>query len=166
MTPQDVGSEDAVAGEAPAQGRDRATSSVGTGDAAVAALVKAGFTPGTVVQELGWDDDVDDDLRAEIEEAIDGDLVADATEAADAVVLWWRDDDGDVSDGVMDALIDLSDHGVVWVLTPKVGRPGHVDPADVAEAADTAGLNQTSTVAKLSKDWSAAKLVRPRGGRR
>jgi hypothetical protein len=45
---------------------------------------------------------------------------------------------------------------------PKVGRPGTVDPADVAEAAQVAGLATTSTVAGVSKDWTATKLVAPK----
>ncbi len=123
---------------------------------------RSGFTAGMVVQELGWDDDVDDDLRLAIENTIDGELIEDAVEAVDAVLLWWREDDGDVTDGVVDALTDLDEKGFVWVLTPKVGRPEHVDPADLSEAATTAGLSRTSTAANLSADWTAVKLERPR----
>ena len=36
---------------------------------------RLGYVPGNVVQELGWDDDVDDDLRIQIEDAIDGNSV-------------------------------------------------------------------------------------------
>src|SRR5664279_772080 len=36
---------------------------------------RLGFKPGTVVQELGWDEDVDDTLRVQVEDVIDGDLV-------------------------------------------------------------------------------------------
>lgn len=132
----------------------------------VSTLTKAGFRPGQVVQELGWDDDVDDGLRLALEEIIDGDLLEDAMEAVDVVLLWWRDDDGDIVDGVMDALTDLTDTGVVWVFTPKVSRPGHVDPADLAEAANTVGLTQTSTASNVSDDWSGVKFVRPKSGRR
>ena len=69
-------------------------------------------------------------------------------------------------DGLVDTLTDLSSNGVVWLLTPKVGRGGHVEPADVQEAAITAGLAQTTTTASLSQDWTATKLVRPKGNRR
>jgi hypothetical protein len=117
------------------------------------------------VQELGWDEDADDELRAAIEDAIEGELVdEDHDEVADAVLLWWRDGDGDLVDALVDALTDLADGGVVWLLTPKVGRDGHVDPGDVAEAAPTAGLSTTTTVA-VSQSWSATKLVAPRGPR-
>lgn len=126
---------------------------------------KLGLAPGLVVQELGWDEDVDDQLRMGIERAIDGELIEDALEAVDVVVLWWRDDDGDLVDGLVDALTDLTDSGYIWLLTPKVGRSGYVDAADLAEAAVTAGLSLTNS-ASVSADWAATKLVRPRGSRR
>jgi hypothetical protein len=126
---------------------------------------KLGLNAGQVVQELGWDSDVDDDLRVQIEDAIDGELIEEALEAVDAVLLWWRDEDGDLVDGLFDAMTDLADSGYIWLMTPKVGRNGYIDAADIAEAAVTAGLAQTTT-ARVSPDWSATKLVRPRGVRR
>ena len=69
---------------------------------------RLGFKPGTVVQELGWDEDVDDSIRAAIEDAIDSDLVAgDYGDVVDVVLLWWRDDDGDLVDALVDSLTDL-----------------------------------------------------------
>jgi hypothetical protein len=118
-----------------------------------------------VVQEIGWDSDVDDELRVQVEDAIDGELVEEAMEAVDVVLLWWRDDDGDLVDGLFDAMTDLADSGYIWLMTPKVGRGGYIDAADIAEAAVTAGLAQTTT-ARVSADWSATRLVRPRGVRR
>lgn len=137
------------------------------GDASVARedASRMGLAAGQLIQELGWDEDADDELRIGIEDAVDGELVEEALEAVDVVLLWWRDDDGDLTDGLVDALTDLKDGGVVWLMTPKVGREGHVDPADIAEAAITAGLAQTST-ASFSGDWSGSKLVRPRSNRR
>ncbi|MGA9750029.1 MAG: DUF3052 domain-containing protein [Nocardioides sp.] len=124
---------------------------------------RLGLSTGMVVQELGWDEDVDDGLRVAIEDAIDADLVdGDYGNVVEAVVLWWRDDDGDLGDGLMDSLSDLVGGGVIWLLTPKVDRPGTVDPADIAEAADVAGL-ATTTTAGVSKDWSATRLVAPKG---
>ena len=35
----------------------------------------------------------------------------------------------------MDAIGPLADNGVIWVLTPKTGRSGHVEPSEIAEAA-------------------------------
>ena len=121
-----------------------------------------GLQPGMVVQELGWDDDVDEALRAGIEAVIGAALVDDQYgDVVDAVVLWWRADDGDLVDGLVDALTDLVGGGAIWLLTPKVGRPNAVDPADIAEAAPIAGLAQTTT-ASVSKDWSATRLVAPK----
>ena len=60
---------------------------------------KLGLTAGLVVQELGWDEDTDDELRADIEDAIDAEMVdEDADDVVDVVVLWWRDGDGDLVD--------------------------------------------------------------------
>ena len=123
---------------------------------------RLGFTTGMVVQELGWDSDTDDSLRVAIEDAIDADMVdGDYGNVVDAVVLWWREDDGDLVDGLVDSLTDLVGGGAIWLLTPKVGRPGAVDAADIAEAAPIAGLAQTTTVA-VSKDWAATRLVTPK----
>ena len=123
-----------------------------------------GLHEGMVVQELGWDDDVDQDLRDEIMDVIDGELIEDAVEAVDLVLLWQRDD-ADVADALVDAQRDLSDTGWICVLTPKIGRPGYVDPADIDEGATTAGMALT-TVIEVCPDWQARKVVRPRGTRR
>ena len=123
---------------------------------------RLGFKPGMVIQELGWDNDTDDALRAAIEDRIDADMVdGDYGNVVDAVLLWWRAEDGDLVDGLVDSLTDLVGGGAIWLLTPKVGRPNAVDPADIAEAAPIAGLSQTTTAA-VSKDWSATRLVAPK----
>ena len=126
---------------------------------------KLGLSRGLLVQELGWDEDVDDDVRVMIEDAIDGELVEEAMEAVDLLLLWWRDEDGDLVDALVDGLTDLTDSGYIWLMTPKVGRSGYVDAADLAEAAVTAGLALTNSV-QVSSDWTATKLVRPKGTRR
>jgi hypothetical protein len=139
-----------------------ATSGGADGTATQNAGQRLGFTKGTVVQELGWDEDVDDSLRVQIEDAIDGDLVdGDYGNVVDSVILWWRDDDGDLVDALVDSLTDLVAGGVIWLLTPKVGRPQAVDPADVAEAAPIAGLSTTTTT-PVSQDWAATRLVAPK----
>ena len=126
------------------------------------AAARLGVRKGMVVQELGWDNDTDDELRMAVEDTIDADLVdGDYGNVVDAVLLWWRDDDGDLVDGLVDALTDLVGGGAIWLLTPKVGRPGSVDAADIAEAAPIAGLAQTTTAA-VSKDWQASRLVAPK----
>ncbi|MCX6395692.1 MAG: DUF3052 domain-containing protein [Propionibacteriales bacterium] len=123
---------------------------------------RLGIKPGMVVQELGWDDDVDDAVRVGIEDTIDSDLVdGDHGDVVDAVVLWWRDGDGDLVDALVDAKTDLVGGGPIWLLCPKVGRTNSVDASDVAEAAPIAGLATTTTI-PVSADWSATKLVAPK----
>jgi hypothetical protein len=126
---------------------------------------KLGITPGSVVQELGYDDDVDMDLRTLVAERTGAALVGeDYDDVVDTVLLWWREDDGDLVDALVDALGPLAENGVIWLLTPKSGRPGHVEPSDINEAAPTAGLTQTTTLS-AGPDWSGARLVSPRTSR-
>ena len=127
---------------------------------------RLGLRRGQVVQELGWDEDGDEALREAIEEFTGNELVGeDYDDVVDVVLLWWREDDGDLVDALVDALTSLAAGGVVWLLTPKSGRSGHVEPSDIGEAAPTAGLSQTSTVS-AARDWSGTRLVAPRGARR
>ena len=64
-----------------------------------------------------------------VEEACGGELLdEDTDEVIDVVLLWWRDGDGDLVDTLMDAIGPLAEDGVIWVLTPKTGKPGHVLP--------------------------------------
>lgn len=119
---------------------------------------RLGFSPDTVIQELGWDDDVDEDIRAAIESHTGNALVdGEATDVVDGVILWWRDGDGDLADALMDALADLAEGGSIWLLTPKVGRDGYVSGAEVGEAAPVAGLS-TTTTSSATDDWAATKL--------
>ena len=135
------------------------------GDADTGPANRFGFQPGMVVQEMGWDEDIDEDLRAGLETALGGPLVDDRYgDVVDAVILWWRNDDGDLVDGLVDSLTDLADGGMIWLLTPKVGRDNYVDAADIAQAAPTAGLSTTTSLA-AGPDWSATKLVSPKAAR-
>lgn len=123
---------------------------------------RLGLSKGMVVQELGWDSDTDDSLRIAIEDGIDADMVdGDYGNVVDAVILWWRKEDGDLVDGLVDSLTDLVGGGVIWLLTPKVGRPNSVEAADIAEAAPISGLAHTTTVS-VSTDWAATRLVAPK----
>ncbi|GAA1203407.1 DUF3052 domain-containing protein [Prauserella alba] len=120
---------------------------------------RLGIKPDMVVQEIGWDEDVDDDLRAAIEEHTGAELLdEDADEVIDVVLLWWRDGDGDLGDALVDARAPLDDEGVVWVLTPKTGEAGHVEPSEIAEAVPTVGLSQTSNLS-VGDSWTATRLV-------
>ena len=74
------------------------------------------------------------------------------------MLLWWREEDGDLVDELVDALTYLSEDGPIWLLTPKVGRDGYVEPSDIQDAAPTAGLSQTVSFS-AGADWSATKLV-------
>ena len=124
---------------------------------------RLGFRPEQVVQEFGYDDDVDHALRDSIEELTGAQLLdEDSDEVVDTVLLWWREDDGDLVDALVDALGALAEGGVIWLLTPKSGRPGHVEPSEIGEAAPTAGLHATSSIGAC-KDWTGTRLATPRG---
>ncbi|CAL9411140.1 DUF3052 domain-containing protein [Streptomyces fenghuangensis] len=126
---------------------------------------RLGFQPGQVVQELGYDDDAEQALREGIEAITGQELVdEDYDDMADAVVLWFREDDGDLTDALVDAITLVEDGAPVWLMTPKTGRPGYVEPSEIGEAAQTAGLAQTSTV-NAGKDWTGNRLVTPKTAR-
>jgi hypothetical protein len=127
---------------------------------------KLGLASGQMVLEIGYDDDCDEQLRSAITAHTGNDLVdEDYDDVVDAVVLWWRDDDGDLVDALVDALTTLTAGGAIWLLTPKAGRSGHVEPSDIGEAAPTAGLSQTSSIS-AAPEWSGTRLVAPKVGRR
>ena len=125
-----------------------------------------GFAAGELILEVGYGPDCDDVLRSEIV-AITGTqlLEGETTEVVDAVILWWRDGDGDLVAELMDALTYLTETGPIWVLTPKLGRDGHVESSDIQDAAPIAGLSQTSTIA-LAQDWAGTRLVARKVGKR
>lgn len=125
-----------------------------------------GLSLGELVLEVGHGADCDEILRSEIS-AITGTqlLEGQATDVVDAVIIWWRDGDGDLVDELMDALTYLSETGPIWVLTPKLGRAGHVESSDIQDAAPIAGLAQTSTIA-LAQDWAGTRLVARKAGKR
>ena len=118
-----------------------------------------GFEKGQLVLEVGHGSDCDENVRKDIA-AITGEplIENDANEVVDAVLIWFREDDGDLADELVDALTFLTDTGPIWVFTPKVGRDGHVQPSDIQDAANTAGLSQTSTIA-IAPNWTATKIV-------
>lgn len=144
---------------------DTAESNDRTSIEALAGADLLGLELGQVVQEIGWDEDVDAALRDDIMDIIDAEMIEEPLEAVDVVVLWWREDDGDVADGLVDAITDLSGAGWIWLLTPKVGRAGFIEPASIAEGVTIAGLSLTSSV-NCAADWQASRVVRPKGGRR
>lgn len=126
---------------------------------------RLGLKSGQVVQEIGWDEDSDDELRESIENLTGNELLdEDTDDVVDVVLLWWRDGDGDLFDVLSDAMRGLAEGGQIWLLTPKAGRDGHVEPSDIGEDAATAGLSQTSSIS-AAPDWSGTRLVTPKGKR-
>ena len=129
-------------------------------------LTKLGIKSGMTVQEIGDDVDCDDELRAAVAAIPDVELVDyDYEDVVDAVLLWHREDDGDLVDVLVDAIGPLTEQGIILLLTPKPGREGHVPADEIADAVPTAGLQATSTVS-AGPDWQGTRLVTPRGPRR
>jgi len=125
----------------------------------VANVDRLRFSSGQVVQEFGWDNDVDDDVRLAIENVTGSELAdEDYGDVANAVVIWWRAEDGDLADMLVDSMNMLEDGGAIWVFTPKAGRDGFVSHAEIEEAADTTGLHAMTTFG-LGSNWSATALA-------
>ncbi|WP_242606260.1 DUF3052 family protein [Protofrankia symbiont of Coriaria ruscifolia] len=123
-----------------------------------------GITPDVRVQSLNIpeDDDIAHDLLDAVTSASGTERVPEGSgEVVDVVLLWWRDDDGDLVEALIDARRQLSEAGVIWLLTPKAGREGHVEPSDVLEAAPAAGLAQTSTMS-VAAEWVGIRLAAPK----
>ena len=76
-----------------------------------------------VVQELGWDEDCDSSISEGVEDTLGEALLDyDTDEVVDVALLWWRAEDGDLVDGLVDATRSLSDDGRIWLLTPAPAR--------------------------------------------
>ncbi|MCU1602512.1 MAG: hypothetical protein JWO22_3221 [Frankiales bacterium] len=127
---------------------------------------RLGIAESQVVQVLGDTDDIDDELLDDVTARTGTELILgdDTDEVVDVVILWWRDGDGDLVDALVDSLTNLGDSGVVWLLTPKAGRDGHVEPSDIDEAAPTAGLSSTRSTS-AAPEWSGTRLVSPKAAR-
>ncbi|AKU64970.1 hypothetical protein ADJ76_03630 [Schaalia meyeri] len=131
--------------------------------------VSLGFASDAIVQEFYVDDDVDQSVRASVEAQTGQPLVdVDYGDVVDGAIVWWRSDDAeeeDLADVLVDAMSNLDDGGLIWVLIPKAGRPNSIDVADVEEAAKIAGLHATTTTA-LGERWGGVRLTaRPRSRR-
>ena len=123
------------------------------------AILKLGLEPGNLVLEVGRDSDCDESFRTALESHLGVALIDSNTdEVVDAVLLWWRDGDGDLTDALVDVLTFLSENGPIWLMSPKVGKIGYVEAGDIQDAAPSAGLSPT-TGFKVSEDWIATKLV-------
>ena len=125
-----------------------------------------GFAKGDQILEIGYAPDCDDALRAKITEISGTELIkVDPTEVVDAVIIWWRDGDGDLIDELMDALTYLSETGPIWVMTPKMGRANYVEASEIQDAAPIAGLSTTSSI-PVTTDWTATRLVARKASKR
>lgn len=128
--------------------------------------MRMGFAKGDQILEIGYASDCDDALRLKISDISGTELIdIDPTEVVDAVILWWRDGDGDLIDELMDALAYLSETGPIWVITPKMGRANYVEASEIQDAAPIAGLTVTSSI-PVAADWSATRLVARKAGKR
>jgi len=104
---------------------------------------RLGVASGSLVQSINADEDVPTDLLDELRAVSGEELISeDSDEVVDVVLLWWREDDGDL-----------------------IGREGHVEPSDILEAVPTAGLVQTGNL-NIAQEWNGTKLGAPRGGHR
>lgn len=104
-----------------------------------------GIEPDMVVQEVGWDEDSDSAISEAVEDVIGEELLdEDTDELCDVVLLWWREEDGDLVDGLVDSLRPLGEGGRIWLLTPGAGKPGFIAPGEISESAQLAGLVQTT----------------------
>jgi len=137
-----------------------------SGHQTLTAVDRMGIVAGELILEVGFDSDCDLELQAAIAQRSGQPLLRDsADEVVDAVILWWRDGDGDLVDDLVDALTYLSETGPIWLMTPKAGLAGHVEPSDIQDAAPTAGLTQTVTFL-AAPQWSATKLVARRANKK
>ena len=129
---------------------------------------RLGIEPGQVVQVVGAEEReyIDAELLDDIADRTGTELIYsdDSDEVVDVVVLWWHEGDGDLVDALVDSLTNLGDSGVIWLLTPKAGREGHVEPSDIDEAAPTAGLSSTRSTS-AAPEWSGTRLVAPKASR-
>lgn len=133
----------------------------GTADRTVGAAglaLRMGITAGSTVQEIGYDTDTDDSVIEAVRAGSGSEPVdEDFDGVVDVCLQWWREDDGDLADALVDAKAPLAEGGVIWLFTPKHGRSGALEPADIADAATTAGLRRTTSV--TLPQWQAVRMI-------
>ena len=133
--------------------------------APAATVERLGIKVDQLILEVGFDQSDCDQIIRDAINAKTGNKFLDATsqEVVDAVILWWRDGDGDLVDELVDALTYLTEDGPLWLFTPKVGRAGYVESSDIQDAAPTAGMSQTTSFSACA-DWSATRLIARHAG--
>ncbi len=83
----------------------------GSAEGQRSAADRLGVTAGMVVSEIGRDDDSDAETLAAIVERTGVEPVGeDSDDVVDMVLLWFREDDGDLVDALMDARVRLADN--------------------------------------------------------
>jgi hypothetical protein len=130
-----------------------------------ATVERLGINKDQLILEVGFDNqDCDNFLRDAITSKSGAPFLdSTAQEVVDAVILWWREDDGDLVDELVDALTYLTEDGPIWLFTPKVGRSGYVEVSDIQDAAPTAGMSVTTSF-PVGADWTATRLVARHAG--
>lgn len=122
---------------------------------------RLGFAHDQIVLEYGYDDDVDEAFREQIEQVVGSPIEGeDYTGVVDAALVWWREGDGDLTDELVDCLALLEDGGFIALVTPGSGRDDRVAAHDVQEACNTAGLTASGALPLMDGDqWHAQRLV-------
>lgn len=125
-----------------------------------------GFGQGALIQEFGYDDDVDFDIREAIETFTGEELEdEDYRGVADGVIAWWRSDDGgeeDLADYLVDCSSALDENAnLVWLFVPEQRNRHHVPATEINEAAQTAGLSVTRSHG-VNSGWTAYRLTAPK----
>jgi hypothetical protein len=121
---------------------------------------RLGFATGQTVREVGYGEDCDQELRAAVEGLTGEELLDGESDVrVDAVLLWWREEDGDLTDALVDTASAVGAAGRVWLFTPGQGRYGYVEPREIGEAACLAGLTGVGEVAV--PDWTGTRLASP-----
>ncbi|MGB5951007.1 MAG: DUF3052 domain-containing protein [Ornithinimicrobium sp.] len=120
---------------------------------------KLGFKAEQIVIEFGYDDDVDEEFRVAVEEIVNSPLEdEDYDGVVDAVVLWWRDGEGDLTDELVDALTMVEEGGFIALITPGIRLPNRVEAFTIQEACLTSGLTASGAV-PMHSHWHAQRLV-------
>ncbi|MFG2603277.1 DUF3052 domain-containing protein [Streptomyces sp. NPDC048514] len=121
-----------------------------------------GFATGQTVREVGYGEDCDQALRAAVQGLTGEELLGEEADVpVDAVLLWWREEDGELTDALVDTSSAVGATGRVWLFTPSQGRYGYVEPREIGEAAFLAGLTGVGRMAV--PHWTGTRLGSPPG---
>ncbi|MFC3965012.1 DUF3052 family protein [Nocardia jiangsuensis] len=134
-------------------------------DWVVSAVERFGFARGQLVREIGCADDADREVRGRVEAITGRSLTGSGGHRCpDGLLVWLRAGEGDPVQVLLGCGEAMTARSRLWVLTPKVDRPGHLDPLAVVDAAGRAGLHRVGRV-DVFDDWNATGLRLFRGQR-